>query len=57
VNATPNRRRLLLGAITAGAAASVAAIPAIAAPITKQLELDSERVGWRLNSPSTCSHC
>jgi hypothetical protein len=31
MNAIPNRRGLLLGALTAGAAASVAAIPAIAA--------------------------
>jgi hypothetical protein len=31
MNALPNRRGLLLGAITAGAAASLAAIPAIAA--------------------------
>jgi hypothetical protein len=30
MNAIPNRRGLLLGALTAGAAASVAAIPAIA---------------------------
>jgi hypothetical protein len=32
MNATPNRRGLLLGALTAGAAATVAAIPAMAAP-------------------------
>jgi hypothetical protein len=31
MNAIPNRRGLLLGALTAGAAASVAAIPAMAA--------------------------
>jgi hypothetical protein len=34
MNAIPNRRGLLLGAVTAGAAASVAAIPAIAAAET-----------------------
>jgi hypothetical protein len=34
MNAIPNRRGLLLGALTAGAAASVAAIPAIAAAET-----------------------
>jgi hypothetical protein len=32
MNATPNRHRLLLGALTAGAAGTVAAIPAMAAP-------------------------
>src|ERR1700684_168831 len=32
MTAIPNRRRLLLGVLTAGAAATVAAIPAIAAP-------------------------
>jgi hypothetical protein len=32
MNAIPNRRGLLLGALTAGAVASVVAIPAIAAP-------------------------
>jgi hypothetical protein len=31
MNATPDRRGLLLGALTAGAAASVAAMPSIAA--------------------------
>jgi hypothetical protein len=35
MNAIPNRRGLLLGALTAGAASSVAAIPAIAATASK----------------------
>jgi phosphoribosylcarboxyaminoimidazole (NCAIR) mutase len=34
MNAIPNRRGLLLGALTAGAAASAAAIPAMAAAAT-----------------------
>jgi hypothetical protein len=49
MNATPNRRGLLLGALTAGAAASVAAIPKIAAaePPDQVLALvEAHRVAW-----------
>jgi hypothetical protein len=49
MNAIPNRRGLLFGALTAGAAASVAAIPATAAaepPDPVLALLEAHRVAW-----------
>jgi hypothetical protein len=49
MNAIPNRRGLLLGALTAGAAASVAAMPSIAAASTPDPVLglvEAHKVAW-----------
>jgi hypothetical protein len=49
MNASPNRRGLLFGALTAGAAASVAAIPTIAGPTEADpvfALLESHKAAW-----------
>jgi hypothetical protein len=50
MNATPDRRGLLLGALTGGAAASVAAIPAIAAAENRSIRslglLKAHKAAW-----------
>jgi hypothetical protein len=49
MNTIPNRRGLLLGALTAGAAASVTAIPAVAAAETPDAVfalLEAHRAAW-----------
>jgi hypothetical protein len=49
MNATTDRRRLLLGALTAGAAATVAAIPAVAAAETPDAVfalLEAHKAAW-----------
>jgi hypothetical protein len=53
MNAIPNRRGLLLGAITVGAAASVAVIPAIAAAETPDPILglvEAHKAAWARSS-------
>jgi hypothetical protein len=49
MNAIANRRRLLLGALTAGAAVSVAAVPAVASPAEPDAVLaliEAHRAAW-----------